>query len=70
MDEARLFSVVHNNRIRSNGLKLEPRKFRTCGRTYGQGNRALEQVAQTGCGVFFCGDIKDPSGCPIEGYLL
>jgi len=27
MDEARLFLVVHSNRTRSSGLKLEERKF-------------------------------------------
>lgn len=29
MDETRFLSVVHSNRIRSNGLKLEQRKFHT-----------------------------------------
>ena len=36
MDEARLFSVMHSNKTKSNGLKLVHRKssIQTCGRTY------------------------------------
>lgn len=45
VDEARLFSVVCSNRIRSNGLKLE-HKFHV----NVQKNGALEQVAQWSCG--------------------
>ena len=59
MDVARVFSVVCSDRTRSNGLNLEHKKFHT---NMSNGGGALEQVAQRGCGVSFCGDIQDPSG--------
>ena len=41
---------------------------------YEKGDRALEQVAQRGCGVSFYRDVQDLSGClplrHIVGYLL
>ena len=47
----------------------------TCRRTQcGKGDRALEQVAQRGCGVSFYGGIQDPAGClPVQtmvGHVL
>ena len=65
MDEARLFSVPRSNKTRSNGLKLEHRKFHTNMEEllYGKGDGAVEQVAQRSCGVSFYGGIQDPSGC-------
>ena len=66
MDEARLFLVVHSNRARSNGLKCEYKKFRTTLQKnflMVKGDRVLEQVAQRGCIVSFCGEIQDLVGC-------
>jgi len=41
---------------------------------YGKDDRALEQVAQRGCGVYFNRDIQGLGGClpvqPIVGNLL
>jgi len=62
MNEAGLFLVVCSNRTRSNGLKLEHRKFHTNMQKNFFTLRLMEQVAQSGCGVFFYGDIQDPSG--------
>ena len=31
--------------------------------SYGKSDGALEQAAQRVCGVSFCGDTQDPSGC-------
>lgn len=43
--------------------KLECRKFdRTMRKSFLQGNRALEQANQRGCGISFSGDIKNPPG--------
>ena len=60
-DGAGLFSVVSNNRTRqwaqTRTLKVasehEEKLF------YCEGDRALEQAAQRGCGVSFSGDIQN-----------
>ena len=64
--------MVASDRTRSNCLKLEYSKFHT--NMWKKGDRELEQVAQSGYGVSFYGDIKDVCGLlplqPIVGYLL
>ena len=71
MNEARLFSMVYSHRTRSNGLKLEHRKFHiNMWKNFKNFCTLRVMVTQRGCGVSFSGDIQDLSGhLPMQPTL-
>ena len=61
-----IFSIVCGDRTRSNGLKLEQRKF--CTNMWKnffmiRVTEHWEQVTQRDSGVSFYGDVQDLAGC-------
>ena len=73
MAVARLFSVTLNDRSRGNGHRMKHRKFHTKHKKellHYEGDRALAQAAQRGCGASFFGDIPNQPMQPAVGNLL